>query len=214
MILGISASPRLDGVTSNAIKYILDATAQPFEYISLAGKTIGSCRSCLGCAVTNRCVLRDDFQNIAEKILQADALVFGAPNYYNGMNSLAHCFWERSFCFRHSGIFELAGKPTVLLATGYSASECDNPVLKQLAYFAASNKLEVISSLAVNGVSQCYDCIPGRACAVGNVVKDHGVVAEITAEMRPPSFADQPAAQKKAVKAGIMLSTYLKEEKE
>ncbi len=53
MILGISGSPRLNGVTANAVKYILGATDQPAEYITLADKSIRSCLSCLGCAVTN-----------------------------------------------------------------------------------------------------------------------------------------------------------------
>ncbi len=213
MILGISGSPRLNGVTANAVKYILGATDQPAEYITLADKSIRSCLSCLGCAVTNRCVLKDDFSEISEKLLQADALVFGAPNYYNCLNSLSHCFWERCFCFRHSAKFELADKPTVLLATGYSAAVSDNPVLNQLSYFTASNKLNVISTLTVNGVSQCYDCKPGKECVVGNVVKDHGVVSEITEEMRPPSFYKQVAAQEDAANAGRNLAAFLKEKR-
>ncbi|WP_242835897.1 hypothetical protein [Clostridium sp. DL-VIII] len=55
MILGIS-SGRKNGVTSEAIKAILEATGLEYEYISLAGKRISGCIGCTLCASDNKCL--------------------------------------------------------------------------------------------------------------------------------------------------------------
>lgn len=64
-----------------------DALAQAFvkgaqesgntvEQISLRDKTIGFCKGCLACQKTGRCVIHDDADIIAQKMLYADVLVF------------------------------------------------------------------------------------------------------------------------------------------
>ena len=47
MILGISGSPRADGVTAAAVKQVLAESGEETEYISLAGKKINRCINCL-----------------------------------------------------------------------------------------------------------------------------------------------------------------------
>lgn len=56
MILGISGSPRKDGGTANAVKKILEESGMESEYISLSGKKINGCISCLGCVEYNNTV--------------------------------------------------------------------------------------------------------------------------------------------------------------
>ncbi|PKM89343.1 MAG: flavodoxin family protein, partial [Firmicutes bacterium HGW-Firmicutes-12] len=77
MILGISASGRTNGITSETVKAILEATGSEYEFISLAGKQISGCIGCTKCASDNKCKLKDDWLEIAEKMLAADAIVFG-----------------------------------------------------------------------------------------------------------------------------------------
>ncbi len=55
------------------------------ERISLKGKKIQFCIGCLACQKTQRCVLKDDAVEIAEKVKNADALVFVTPIYYYEM---------------------------------------------------------------------------------------------------------------------------------
>jgi len=44
-----------------------------------SGKTIGFCQGCLACQSTQRCVIRDDADTIAQTMLTADVVVFAAP---------------------------------------------------------------------------------------------------------------------------------------
>ena len=52
------------------------------EQISLKGKEVKFCVGCLVCQKTQQCVLNDDAVWIAEKVKNADTLVFATPIYY------------------------------------------------------------------------------------------------------------------------------------
>jgi multimeric flavodoxin WrbA len=55
------------------------------EQISLKGKTIKYCIGCLTCQKTQKCIQKDDAIEIAEKMKNADTLVFVTPIYYYEM---------------------------------------------------------------------------------------------------------------------------------
>jgi len=205
MILGISGSPRPNGITAHAVKHMLAQCEGETAYISLKGKHIGGCISCLGCTKENKCVVEDDFQEIAEAMLQADGIIFGVPNYYDVPNVLSHALLERCFCFRHHSAFLLQNKPAVLFSTGYSADEENNSVLKIADYMLKTNKVNVLSKFLVGGYSQCYSCKFGLSCADGNIVKSHGFVTEICPEMLPLKFEAQTEAIVKCENAAHLL---------
>jgi len=207
MILGISASGRKDGVTSETVKAILEATGVEYEYISLAGKSISGCSGCTLCAADNKCKLNDDWNAIGEKMLQADAIVFGAPNYFNRMNALGHACWERTFSFRHREIFNLAGKLGVIVSVEY---EGNNFVKPQIEDFMIRNKMAVVDSVSSGAYGQCYTCGYGHDCGVGNVVRVHGFLEKIKAEQLPPHFKDQEEAKYQSNKVGKVLGSILK----
>ena len=52
------------------------------EVISLKDKNISFCRGCMACQKTQKCVIRDDAIEIAEKIKNSDVAVFATPVYY------------------------------------------------------------------------------------------------------------------------------------
>lgn len=56
------------------------------EKIDLLGKKIEFCRGCFGCAKLGRCVINDDVNNIMEKVMQADVIVWATPIYYYEMS--------------------------------------------------------------------------------------------------------------------------------
>lgn len=209
MILGISGSPRANGVTASAVKEVLATYEGATKYISLAGKRINGCISCLGCVNDNTCVVKDDFQEIAKALVEADGIVFGAPNYYGMPNALSHALWERCFCFRHQGKFLLKDKLGMIITTGYQLEDGDNPVSDSIERFMNSNEMSIVSKFSVGAYSQCYDCPQALDCQVGNVVKNNGMVEKITLDMCPPRFEAQPQAVDKCQKAGKILTGLL-----
>ena len=84
-ILVISTSPRKGGnseaLADEFVRGARDA-GNDVEKITLYDKTIGFCRGCLTCQSTQRCVIRDDADAIAQKMLRADVIAFATPIYY------------------------------------------------------------------------------------------------------------------------------------
>lgn len=207
-ILGISASGRPTGITTEVVRAVLAATGEPYEFVSLAGLSIGGCRGCTRCAADNRCKVEDDWLPIMEQMLAADAIVFGAPNCYGMINALGHACLERTFCFRHREVFSLAGKLGV--AIGVDGGSQDSAVIAYVERMMASNQMAVIGSAYADGYSQCYTCGFGVDCAVGSVVGRHGFLDAIEERHLPPRVAQQERASLRAYKVGKTLGSILR----
>lgn len=65
------------------------------EHISLKGKEIKYCIGCLACQETQKCVQKDDAVWIAEKVKDADTLVFATPIYYYEMSGQMKALLDR-----------------------------------------------------------------------------------------------------------------------
>ncbi len=65
------------------------------ELIRLKGKDIRFCKGCLACQQTQRCVIEDDANEIAEKVKDADTLVFATPIYYYEMSGQLKTLLDR-----------------------------------------------------------------------------------------------------------------------
>lgn len=87
-ILVISTSPRKNSNSEALADAFIKGASESgnnVEKISLREKTIGFCRGCFACQKTQRCVIRDDADEIAQKMLRADVIVFATPIYYYEM---------------------------------------------------------------------------------------------------------------------------------
>jgi len=193
MILGISTSGRhayrnetgylICGATEELVKYLLAETGLETEYISLNDKVIRGCIGCVECASDNVCVLKDDWAAIRDKMFEAEAVVFGAPNYYGAINALGHAFLERTFSLRHRERFPLAGKLNAIVTVGSGQL---GPVEEYIRKMFRSNYMaEPIGVLRSSGISQCYRCGYGEKCAAGSVVNKYGFLDEIKDHHRP-----------------------------
>lgn len=204
--IGISSSGRKAAFSKIIVKDILEESGVEYEMIHLAGLNIKGCLGCLKCAATNRCIQKDDFHDVVNKIEAADALVFGGGNYYGTLNAIGHAFWERTFALRHCEVFTLAGK--LGIAVGLDRDSEEREATRFIEQMMLSNKMAVIASFTDPGNYQCYDCGCGHDCAVGNVYKHMGLVtAEYAEKNRPEEYG--PEAQQKARAIGKMLGSIL-----
>ena len=83
-----------DILTERLIAGAKDAGHQ-VEEISLKGKNLKFCIGCLACQQTQKCVLNDDAIEIAEKMKEADTLVFSTPIYYYEMSGQMKTLLDR-----------------------------------------------------------------------------------------------------------------------
>jgi multimeric flavodoxin WrbA len=206
-VLGISGSPRKGQTTDRLVQEVLSTVECETEFISLAGKRIAPCIACLGCVRDNVCTLQDDMKDLREKIVEADAYVIGAANYFMLLNGIAHCFMERWYQFRHREGKAVAGKLGVAVGTGGGMPE---PVAEQIEKFFEYNQVNCIARVTAQGAASCFTCGYGETCKVGAIHMFFGPDTRITEDIIP-SLDKQPAKIEEAREAGRKLNQRLKE---
>jgi multimeric flavodoxin WrbA len=98
-ILGICSSPRMEGNTFYYLKTALSEAEKlgaETELIQLSGKKISGCRACYECVNAKRCTQEDDFQEIFEKITEADGLLLASPVYHSCITPEMKCVLDRA----------------------------------------------------------------------------------------------------------------------
>ena len=84
-ILIVSSSPRKNGnseTLADAFAKGARKAGHSVETVRLREKQLGFCKGCLACLKLGHCVIQDDAIEIADKMHDADALVFATPVYY------------------------------------------------------------------------------------------------------------------------------------
>lgn len=114
-IIGISGSPRNKN-TNFMLKTLLDATGFNYELIALKDKNIKPCSACGGCYKSHKCIVKDDMQDIYNKLLQADVIVLGSPTYFDNVSAIMKAFMDRCLPLYLSG--KLKNKKVALVAVG------------------------------------------------------------------------------------------------
>ena len=205
-VLGVSGSPRKNKSTDRLVREVLDAVGVETEFVSLAGKRIGPCIACLGCVKDNVCKVKDDMELLRDKIVEADAYVIGAANYFSMLNSLSHCFLERFYQFRHQEGKAVAGKLGVAVGIGGSSGD---RVVENIKSFFQYNQIECVGAVSAQGAANCFTCGFGENCKVGAIHMFFGPGTKITPEIIP-DLSKQPGKLEEARAAGRMLGERLK----
>jgi len=207
-ILGILGSPRKEETSGvyKLVKTVLENTGVEYELISLRGKKIGGCIACLGCVKDNICKVSDDMSELRDQIVNADAYVIGAPNYYSTLNAITHAFIERWYQFRHQEGDMLWGK--LGIAVGVGGMDGKFPA-DDIERFFMYNFIETVAKVSGQGAASCYSCGYGETCGVGVPQMLYGKGVTITPETIP-DVSRQPEVMAKAADAGILLGKRLK----
>lgn len=98
-ILVVASSPRRNGNSNRLAESFAKGAEQAghqVETVYLCEKEIGFCRGCLSCQTTQRCVIQDDADTIAQRMGKADVLVFATPIYYYGMSGQMKTMLDRA----------------------------------------------------------------------------------------------------------------------
>jgi multimeric flavodoxin WrbA len=100
-VLGISASPRAGSNSDLLLREALagaESAGAEVEYIRLCDLNIAGCTECNACRKTGRCIIEDDYQEIAEKMLAADRLIFATPIFFMTVCAQAKLLIDRCQC--------------------------------------------------------------------------------------------------------------------
>ena len=132
-VLGISTSPRCDGNSDLLLQQALggaESAGAEVEYIRLSDFEVGPCIECNSCFETGFCVIKDDYQQLLQKMLNADGLIFATPVFFMSVCAQAkmlidrgQCLWAAKYVLKKSTIGEREDRRAMVIAVGGSKSK-------------------------------------------------------------------------------------------
>ncbi len=163
-MLGISTSPRLKGNSDLLLREALagaESAGAQVEYLRIADLNIAPCVECNACYTSGRCRVQDDYQQVLQKMLDADRLIFATPVFFMTVCAQAkmlidrgQCLWANKYVLKKP-LFENGPRDrrALVIAVGGSRStkQFDSIRLTMKSYF---DMLEVkyVANLFVNKV--------------------------------------------------------------
>lgn len=208
-VIGISGSPIKNSNTDRVVQAVLKNTGLETEFIKLSKRKVQPCIACLGCTKDNKCKVKDDFQEIAEKVKHAGAIVVGGYPPYGTIDAFTKAFLERLFSLRHqNGLNRGKLAVTVVTGIGRGAPGLDE-ASNQIAQALTMEGMEVLGQLRVVGNTECLVCGFGQSCPMSSLPWVFGEDTEVT----PDKFCqveNQKDTWQQAVNLGQEIATRLK----
>jgi multimeric flavodoxin WrbA len=151
-ILAISCSPRKEGNTVALLSEVLRGARQDgaeVELYSVAGKDLRPCDGCWACTKDGSgCSIEDDMQELQDKMLAADGIIFGTPVYFYGMAAQAKTVMDRSIALGRPGK-NLANKVGGIVAVCGSLGLAS--VLKDFSFYLLTRRMLPAGYVAAYG---------------------------------------------------------------
>lgn len=114
-VLGISGSPRPKGNSNYLLNFAMEGAAEAGNFVESETYNMGGkdkyyapCDSCFACAKTGDCHHKDSFQDLRDKWIAADAIIYSIPVYHMNYPAQLRAFIDRlgnsMFGYYHSEI--------------------------------------------------------------------------------------------------------------
>ena len=103
-VLILNGSPRKDGNTTELLREaegVFEKEGVEFEEFQIGGKAIRGCMACGYCMTHEGCAIRDEVNDLAAKLKEADGLLIASPVYYGSANGSLISLLDRLFYSGH-----------------------------------------------------------------------------------------------------------------
>ncbi len=154
-VYAINGSPRKNKNTATLIQKALDGVKESVkgkeietEIINLYDLNYTGCISCFACKRLEgksygKCAVKDDIQEVLEKVSQADGIIFGSPIYHGNITGQLQSFLERllfPYLVYDKNYSSIAPKkmPTAFIYTMNAPKE----LMDQIGYLKTFNNIE------------------------------------------------------------------------
>ena len=98
-VLIISTSLRMGSNSEILAKKFMEGAKEAgheVEFISLKDKNIAFCKGCMACAKLKKCIIKDGAIEIADKMCEADVIVWSTPIYYYSVSGSMKTMIDRA----------------------------------------------------------------------------------------------------------------------
>ena len=165
--MGLAGSPRRGGNTDVLLDAFLNGARRAgadTSTLQVASLQIAPCDDCDGCARDGKCIIEDDFQAIAERIILADVIVLSVPLYFAGLPAQVKCLIDRSQCqwvrrYRLRMPLDLsrngyARRKGILLSAAGSPQANFDGMRRTVRYFFNVYETDYVDDLLIAGVDR------------------------------------------------------------
>lgn len=147
-VVAVNGSARKDGNTSILLKTILtelENAGIETEIISFSGKIINPCKACFTCGGKNNCTFNDDiFNEVLDKLKEADGIILGSPVYSANVSSTMQAFLERVSVVADMNVGLFKHKIGVAVAAGRRGGALNT--IDTMNHFFLNHEMFVIGS--------------------------------------------------------------------
>ncbi len=150
-ILALSFSPREKGNTELLLEEALSGAAREgaeTELYRIGGKNIQPCDGCASCWQAGRCHIDDDMQEVGNKMLEADGIIFGSPVYFYNITAQGKAVIDRTIFLGRDGR-GLRNKIGGIVVVGGSLGLID--AVKELYFFMITRQMLPANFIAAYG---------------------------------------------------------------
>ncbi len=134
-LLGLSFSPRKEGNTELLLEKAFAGARQlgaDTELYRIADRNIAPCDGCGACMGTGECPIQDDMQELCEKMMEADGILFGTPVYFYNITAQGKAAIDRTIMINRPDR-NLANKVGGIIVVGGSLGLVD--AVKDLYFY-------------------------------------------------------------------------------
>jgi multimeric flavodoxin WrbA len=120
-ITGVISSPSKNGNTAVLVREVLKQAEEKgaeVEEIFLVDYNIDFCKGCFTCMKLGKCIIKDDFEMLKEKLLKSDGIILSSPVYGMTMNARMKNFLVDRMGMPVVYTSGLGGKYFIGIATG------------------------------------------------------------------------------------------------
>ena len=150
-ILALSFSPRKKGNTEILLAEALRGArgeGAETELYSVSGKNIQPCDGCRTCFRKDKCHIEDDMQELYDKMLSADGIIFGTPVYFFSLTAQGKAVIDRTYALNRPER-SLANKVGGVIAVAGSIGVVD--AVKDLYFYMITQRMLPANYVAAYG---------------------------------------------------------------
>ena len=163
-VLGISASPRIEGNSDLLLRQALagaESAGAQTEYVRLCDLNIAACRECNFCYKTGKCSVEDDYQMLSSKMLEADRLIFATPMFFMTVCAQAkllidrcQCLWAHKYVLKEPLLqtTDRDRRAMVIAVGGTKSKKMFDSVRLTMKYFLEVLDMHYTANLFVNNM--------------------------------------------------------------
>lgn len=187
-VIGLNASPRgKESRTLRLVNAVLEGARDEgaeTELVDIYSLRIEYCTACGSCYATGDCTLMDDFPDLFERLMDADGIVLGAPNYIDSIPAPLKAVFDRMADAIHCRMF--TGKFGCSVCTAGGSNH--GPVVEYM-----NHALSSLGAITVGGVGVAVARDPGALPVAEKeaVTLGRTLVQAIRGEHRYPDQEEQ-----------------------